>query len=170
MKLGVDLATVGQPPLFCPDALVYSYFPVSESGVSTQRTRWEHGHLSVIQTYVPKLLRQSLRLRNGALAALALDLSVPPLALLVMLTGVAWLLALLAALVLGGTAALGLASLMLAALVSSVLLAWSGFARDVINLRQLLSAVGYVARKVPLYVKFLFNRQVEWVRSKRDSE
>ncbi|WP_426469872.1 hypothetical protein, partial [Salmonella enterica] len=80
---------------------------------------------------------------------LALDLSVPPLALLVMLTGVAWLLALLAALVLGGTAALGLASLMLAALVSSVLLAWSGFARDVINLRQLLSAVGYVARKVP---------------------
>ena len=105
-----------------------------------------------------------------ALAALALDLSVPPLALLVMLTGVAWLLALLAALVLGGTAALGLASLMLAALVSSVLLAWSGFARDVINLRQLLSAVGYVARKVPLYVKFLFNRQVEWVRSKRDSE
>ncbi|WP_406851212.1 glycosyltransferase family 2 protein [Herbaspirillum huttiense] len=170
MKLGVDLATVGQPPLFCPDALVYSYFPVSESGVSTQRTRWEHGHLSVIQSYVPKLLRQSLRLRNGALAALALDLSVPPLALLVMLTGVACLLALLAALLLGGTAALGLASLMLAALVSSVLLAWSGFARDVINLRQLISAVGYVARKVPLYVKFFFNRQVEWVRSKRDSE
>lgn len=170
MKLGVDSATAGQPPLFCPEALVYSFFPISESGVSTQRTRWEHGHLSVIQSYVPRLLLQSVKLRHAALAAMALDLSVPPLALLVMLVCVTWGLSLIVAVILGVVLPLGLASVLMIALAAAVLLAWSGFARGVINLGQLLGAFVYVARKVPLYFKFLFNRQVEWVRSKRDSE
>lgn len=170
MKLGVDSATAGQPPLFCPEALVYSFFPISESGVSTQRTRWEHGHLSVIQSYVPRLLLQSVKLRHAALAAMALDLSVPPLALLVMLVCVTWGLSLIVAVILGVVLPLGLASVLMIALAAAVLLAWSGFARGVINLGQLLGAFIYVARKVPLYFKFLFNRQVEWVRSKRDSE
>lgn len=170
MKLGVDSATGGQPPQFCPEALVYSFFPTSDSGVTTQRTRWEHGHLSVIQSYVPRLLLLSLKLRNAALAAMALDLCVPPLALLVMLTGAAWVVTLLTAVALGLSLPFVLATLLVIALASAVLLAWAGFARDVINLGQLLGAFGYVARKIPLYFKFLFNRQVEWVRSKRDSE
>ena len=52
----------------------------------------------------------------------------------------------------------------------AILLAWSAFGRKVISLGELLSAFAYVARKIPLYFKFLFNRQVAWVRSKRDTE
>lgn len=170
MKLGVDLAEAGQPPLFCPEALVYSFFPTSDSGASTQRTRWEHGHLSVIQSYVPRLLGGALRRGNLALAALALDLSVPPLALLVMLVVAVWSLSAVVWLVLGLVWPLLTASLLVASIGVSVLLGWAGFGRQVISLAELLGAFGYVARKLPLYFKFLFNRQVAWVRSKRDSE
>ncbi|KAF1043027.1 MAG: hypothetical protein GAK35_02409 [Herbaspirillum frisingense] len=170
MKMGVDLAGAGQAPLFCPDAMVYSFFPSSESGAQTQRTRWEHGHLSVIMSYVPRLLAGALKTGNGALASLALDLCVPPLALLVMLTGVAWVVTALIFLLFAWSAPLVLASVLLACIGVSVPLAWSGFAREVLSLRELLAAFGYVARKLPLYFKFIFNRQVEWVRSKRDSE
>jgi len=170
MKLGVDLAGNGQAPLFCPQALVYSYFPGSDSGAATQRTRWEHGHLSVILGYVPRLLTAALVSGNGALAALALDLCVPPLALLVLLGAAAWMVAALVWLVSAWGLPLLVASLVLGAIGAAVLLAWSGFARQVISLRELTQAFGYAARKLPLYVKFMFNRQVEWVRSKRDSE
>ncbi len=170
MKLGVDLAEAGQPPLFCPEAMVYSFFPSSDSGVSTQRTRWEHGHLSVIQSYVPRLLGGAVTHRNAALAALALDLSVPPLALLVMLVVLAWGVNAIIWLAWGLVWPLLLASLLVVSIAVSVLLAWSGYGRKVIGLSELLGAFGYVARKLPLYVKFLFNRQVAWVRSKRDSE
>lgn len=170
MKLGVDLAEAGQPPLFCPEAMVYSFFPSSDSGVSTQRTRWEHGHLSVIQSYVPRLMVGAIRRGNAALAALALDLSVPPLALLVMLATVSCMISVVAWLALDLMWP-ALASIVLVMCIGvAILLAWSAFGRKVISLGELLSAFAYVARKIPLYFKFLFNRQVAWVRSKRDTE
>jgi cellulose synthase/poly-beta-1,6-N-acetylglucosamine synthase-like glycosyltransferase len=170
MKLGVDLAEAGEPALFCPQAMVYSYFPSSDSGIETQRTRWEHGHLSVIQSYVPRLLGGALRRGSAALAGLALDLSVPPLALLVMLVASAWLLTALFWVGLGTVLPVMVASVLVACIAGAVLLAWSGYGREVITLGELMGAFGYVARKLPLYFKFLFNRQVAWVRSKRDSE
>ena len=60
MKLGVDLARAGTPPLFCPQALVTSYFPSSQEGLQSQRARWEHGHMGVITAEVPQLLAQGV--------------------------------------------------------------------------------------------------------------
>lgn len=170
MQLGIDLACSGAPPLFCPQALVTSVFPSAVEDQQTQRTRWEHGHLGVILSQVPRLLWRALTTANGALLAMALDLCVPPLALLslcvvgslvasavlVMLGGSA-LPALLAA---AGTAMLGLA----------VMLAWWHVGRSVISLKQLCHAPLYVFAKLPLYFYFLFKRQSAWVRSKRDGE
>lgn len=170
MKLGVDLAYAGQAPLFCPDAMVYSFFPSSDAGAQTQRTRWEHGHLSVIMSYVPRLLGGAVKTGNGALAALALDLCVPPLALLIVMTAAAWTVSALGWLLFSWSWPLALATVLLLSIAAAVLLAWSGFARQVLSLSELMAAFGYVARKLPLYFKFVFNRQVEWVRSKRDSE
>src|SRR6202522_3619039 len=82
LKLGVDLARAGTPALFCPDALVTSDFPESSEGIQTQRRRWEHGHLALILSEAPRLFLNSLATLNVDLMALALDLSVPPLALL----------------------------------------------------------------------------------------
>jgi cellulose synthase/poly-beta-1,6-N-acetylglucosamine synthase-like glycosyltransferase len=170
MKLGVDLAKMGQPPLFCPDALVYSYFPSTVEGEQSQRTRWEHGHLSVILTQAPALLKTALARGNLALAGLALDLCVPPVALLTALVGLALVLTLIAYAAFALVAPLALAVVLMLCMALSILLAWAQYGREVVSFFQLLMAVAYVLGKIPLYLKFMVSRQVEWVRSKRDAE
>jgi len=84
--LGIALASAGYPPLFVSEARVYSHFPVSQAGSERQRQRWEKGHLDNIVDLVPGALAKSLRNRNLGLAALAIDMAVPPLSLLVLVT------------------------------------------------------------------------------------
>lgn len=168
LQMGLDLCRNGKPPLFCPSARVSSYFPRSDEGLSTQRTRWEHGHLGVILGESPRLLVESVRRGNWALLGMTLDLLVPPLALLTLVAVAAfafsWLLFMFSAALLPAL----LASLIVALLGVSILLAWSQFGREVITFSALLYAPLYVLKKIPVYLGFLLKRQVDWVRSKRD--
>ncbi|MFJ4386319.1 glycosyltransferase family 2 protein [Pseudomonas sp. NPDC089408] len=170
VKLGLDLCQQGKPPLFCPEAVVTSQFPLSQQGLNSQRTRWEHGHLGLMLGDGPKRARAAITQRNGALAAMTLDLVVSPLALLVLtllgLNLVTWL----AYLLFGLAAPAWLALAGLALLGLAVLLAWARFCRELIPFSVLLYAPFYAARKIPLYLSFLIRRQVEWVRSKRDDD
>jgi cellulose synthase/poly-beta-1,6-N-acetylglucosamine synthase-like glycosyltransferase len=167
MKLGLDLAARGLPPLFCERALVTSRFPDSDAAAGTQRTRWEHGHLEMILREAPSTLAAALSRRDARLLGLALDLAVPPLALLAGLLVLDWLLALAGRLAGGGAGALVLASLLLAAFLASVLLAWARRGRDLVALTELLSAPWYILRKVPMYLRFVGRRQKDWVRTDR---
>lgn len=164
MKLGVDLTRANKPPLFLPDALVTSVFPPSDEATKTQRARWEHGHLSVIVSEVPSLLVEAFKTKNLAMLALAFDLLVPPLAVLVLLCFILFIVSF----GLSSQAALFMAGLLLMALFAAVLLAWLFFGREVINFKQLCYAPIYALIKIPLYIKFFVNRQVDWVRSKRN--
>ncbi|EMR47718.1 glycosyltransferase family 2 protein [Pseudomonas putida] len=170
VKLGLDLCQQGKPPAFCPEALVTSQFPLSQQGLNSQRTRWEHGHLGLMLADAPKRAMAAITQRNASLAALTLDLLVPPLALLVLtllgLNLVTWL----AYLLFGLAAPAWLAFAGLALLAFAVMLAWARFCREVIPFSVLLYAPFYAARKMPLYLSFLIKRQVEWVRSKRDDD
>jgi cellulose synthase/poly-beta-1,6-N-acetylglucosamine synthase-like glycosyltransferase len=170
MKLGMDLALAGSAPMFCPHALVYSYFPSSSEGTQSQRTRWEHGHLSMITSTAPATLLAGLRRASASLVAFGLDLCVPPLALLVLLVCALTGLGLLLALSGGPIAPFALGMLASVALGAAVLIAWWRHGRAVLAGKELAMAVMYVLAKIPLYFRFLFHRQVAWVRSKRDSE
>ena len=170
MKLGLDLAIAGHPPIMCPDALVMGEQPQQSATAMTQRTRWEHGHLQTLLTCVPPLLWQGIKQGRLGLIALALDLCVPPLSLLVMLwlagataitattllLGTPWL----AAIVVYG-AGLGL--------FIAIGLAWAGFARQDIPVGKLLSIPLYILWKIPLYFKFLSGPEAKWIRTERDS-
>ena len=79
MQLGIDLAIAGNPPLFCADTKVTGVLPAKDRTATTQRTRWEHGHLSTLQTQVPRLIKEAWRQKRLDLFAIALDLCVPPL-------------------------------------------------------------------------------------------
>lgn len=168
MQLGLDLAATGSPPLFCESALVSSHFPSQAEGTESQRTRWEHGHLSVIAAHAPRLIWQALTRRQGVLLAMALDLCVPPLASLVLmlfgwfvLSGLWWG-------SVGWGAPAAVAGLALAGVGLTVALSWYGFARHVVSGRELLSVPAYVLGKIPLYLRLLLKKgQVEWVRTKR---
>jgi len=48
------------------------------------------------------------------------------------------------------------------------LIAWVRYGRQVISLASLAYAPFYALWKIPLYLKFMAKRQVEWVRSRRD--
>ena len=167
MKLGLDLAARGLPPVFCDRALITSVFPDSDAAAGTQRTRWEHGHIEMILRELPPTLVAALKRRDPRLLGLALDLAVPPLALLAGLLVLDWLLALAGRLAGGGVAALALATLLLVAFFVSVLLAWVRRGRDLVALTELLCAPWYILRKVPMYLRFIGRRQKDWVRTDR---
>ncbi len=168
LKMGLDFCRNGKPPLFCPDAKVSSYFPRSEEGLSSQRTRWEHGHLGVILSDAPKLLVESLGRRNWKLLGMTLDLLVPPLALLTLVVVAAFVLAWLLFGLSGLPAPAAIATVGVVMLGISILLAWARCGREIISFVSLLYAPFYAAKKIPLYLGFLLKRQVDWVRSKRD--
>jgi cellulose synthase/poly-beta-1,6-N-acetylglucosamine synthase-like glycosyltransferase len=170
MKLGMDLAAAGTAPLFCPHAMVWSSFPASDAGTNSQRKRWEHGHLSMILSQAPRFLLAGLRAGRIGVVGMALDMMVPPLALLSLLvlalSGACALFALLA----GIAGPLLLALAIMVAMGTAVLLSWWRYGRQTLSAANLAMAVLYIFWKVPVYIGFLINRQVEWVRSRRDSE
>lgn len=168
MQLGVRLARDGTPPLFCEDVLVTSVFAASQEGERSQRTRWEHGHLSLLVGEGPKLLWEALRRGRLAQAMLVMDMLVPPLALLAGLLVVATLAQAIWALLTGWVAGLVVALLGVAALLVAIVAARHRFAAELIGLGELLKAPVYVLAKLPIYLSFVVRRQTEWVRTKRD--
>jgi len=170
MKMGLDMARLGVPPIFCPEALVLSSFPTHEEGIKDQRTRWEHGHLGTILSEAPRVFFQGLKQADFSLMALALDLCVPPLALVLMLVSVFWLVASIFYAATGYRAPLLIMSSALVMFALAVLTAWASHGRRIISFSSLLSASLYPLWKIPMYVQFVFSRQRDWVRSKRDKD
>jgi hypothetical protein len=111
---------------------------------------------------------QALRRGRPWLLGMALDLAVPPLALLcllwILVAGGAAFVALrighpLTAFISGGSGGL---------LLLAVFLAWARHGRRHVPGHVLLFAPVYVLWKIPVYAGFLFRRQKEWVRTERN--
>ena len=169
MKLGIDLALAGTPPIFYLQSKVTSYFPLASEVQSGQKTRWEHGHLAMLITEAPRLFVQGLYKRDINLIAMAFDLAVPPLALLVMLLlGYAGITAAIFMLNGMGQSALQVTLLSIAFLAMAIAFAWWGWGKRIISFSALLSVPIYVILKVPHYFKFLFKRQKTWNKTERD--
>jgi len=168
MQLGIDLALSGSPPLFLPEARIDSPLPQQRAAARTQRTRWEHGHLKTLLSQSPRLLGLAIRTCRIDLAWLALDLAIPPLALLVV--GLAILTSIAAVAWLGGGSAVPLliSSSATATLTAAVIAGWAAFCRRQVPLVALLAAPLYIAAKLPIYLAFLVKRQQDWIRTQRD--
>jgi hypothetical protein len=162
------MAAKGAAPCFCPEALVTSVFPVSEVGLTAQRTRWEHGYLDVMFTQGPRLLRQAMAgLRIGPVFS-ALDLCVPPIASMMLIQSACLLLSAAAWVASHDAVPFGLASLAFATTVLAIGLGWWRFGRRIVGLGELMGVPSYMVGKIPMYVRALRRRQVEWVRTHRD--
>jgi cellulose synthase/poly-beta-1,6-N-acetylglucosamine synthase-like glycosyltransferase len=170
LNLGIELARAGAPPLFCPEAVITSKFPASWEGMQTQRVRWEHGYLSVMLSDAPRLLVNAVVRRNRDLLALALDLTVPPLALLTLQVAALWCICAVFFVREGSAIPLAIATSTATLLAFSVLLAWTHYGRRIVSLTSLPLGIVYALRKIPVYMRFLLARQKSWVRSKRDDD
>jgi glycosyltransferase involved in cell wall biosynthesis len=168
LKLGLELARNGSAPRLCLGALVTSEFPSSSAGVNTQRTRWEHGHLSVISRDGPRYFLHALRARDWKLLAMTLDLCVPPTALLVLLGALSWICGALLSLLTGSAGSFTAANVAVGLIAASVLASWLVYARRLLPFSDLLLGATYALRKIPVYARFIVARQMDWVRSRRD--
>lgn len=168
MQLGIDLAIAGNAPLLCFQAKVTGILPQSTTAADSQKMRWIHGHLQTILTQIPRLLKASWRQKRWDLLAIALDLCVPPLSLLVM----AWLITLLGGLLVGilqGEWTITIVSSIEGILIFvSIIGAWAKFARNDIPLKTLSSIPLYLLWKIPILLAFWLKRQQIWVRTDRD--
>ena len=168
MQLTVDLALNGSTPIFCADALVMGRL-MKDKDAQSQRSRWEHGHLEMILVEVPRLLRAFLKTGNLAALGLALDLSIPPLSLLLM----AWF---ISAIVIWSATIFTSLSLVPAIIISvagafligGVLLCWVKFGRFDLPLKNSIAIPFYILSKIPIYLKFLVKPQSRWLKTERD--
>jgi cellulose synthase/poly-beta-1,6-N-acetylglucosamine synthase-like glycosyltransferase len=169
MKLGVDMAISGRPTQFLPQAQVTSLFPLDTAVARTQKTRWEHGHLQTLAQELPRLFAAFVCRPRTATLVLALDLSIPPLAL--------YFLCLAISLPLFSLGGFFHATLEVAALISlssavalglAIALAWWQHAKHLLSLRELLTAPLYAVWKLPVYVAYFMKRKSGWIRTERN--
>ena len=168
MQLSIDLAIAGHPPLLCRNVTVMGRLPQQDHAATTQRTRWEHGHLQTLFTQIPRLLDAAVRQQRWDLLSMALDLVVPPLSLLVMLWLVFTPMTLVAAI--WGINTPQVIAISQGVLIGlSILGVWAKFGRNLLSVQTLLAIPLYILWKLPLYVGFLVHRQTKWVRTSRDN-
>lgn len=170
VEYGVALGLAGTRVVYVPEAQVHGDMPTSAAASETQRERWEGGRLSMVRGLVPGLLRAARGPGGGVALDLALDLLVPPLTTLGLVT-VAGLG--LASLLLAGGAASGLGVLpwalalgcLLLYVVRGAVLSGTG-PRAVLDL---MWAPVFAAWKITLMLK-PSRRTGEWVRTARPDE
>jgi hypothetical protein len=168
-KLGLDLALAGIAPRYCPEARVESPLPGGEAARRTQQTRWEHGQVALIRTYALRTLQEAWRRRDPRLAGVALDLCVPPLVGLALITGGVLLLTAGWTVAGGGCGAVLVAGGAAVGLSAAILLAAWRWGGGLISWRDLPALPHFILTKLPILVGGLTRPQAKWIRTERTS-
>jgi cellulose synthase/poly-beta-1,6-N-acetylglucosamine synthase-like glycosyltransferase len=168
LKLGLELAAAGHPPVFCPTAIVKSSFPSTLAAAAKQRERWEHGHLGIGFTMAPRMIWRALISANFGLLVLALDSLVPPLTLLACLNMGAMVLTSLATFFGASPLGLYLSIISSGAFLVGVSLAWMTHGRAVLPASSFGLVGSYIFAKLGLYLRLLVRGPVaQWIRTDR---
>ena len=171
LKLGQELAAVGHGPKFAEDATVWSSAE-TESGTLSQRGRWEGGFLHNASHVAPGLLLRSLGRLDGRGAWAAINLMIPPFALLIVVDLVGLIAAAAIAFLTGADQwpVLLLGGSLCAAAVG-LFLAWASGGSRFVSARSLSRAPLYLLWKLPMYIGFaLRGVPKDWVRTRRERE
>lgn len=168
MVMGLELAHLGHAPRLCPDVCVTSALPEGEKAAAGQRKRWEHGHIATLLTHCPRLFAQGVMNARMDLIALALELCVPPLSLLVLMLVAATFVCAVAAILGASSAPLTLCVISFFGIGAGVLAGWLAYGRELVRPRDLMAIPLYVLWKLPLYFSFFTKgKQQAWERTDR---
>jgi cellulose synthase/poly-beta-1,6-N-acetylglucosamine synthase-like glycosyltransferase len=169
LKLGLELASAGHYPQFCPSAVVTSTFPNSIEGAKAQRQRWEQGQIGLIFSQALPLIFLAIKRRDIRLLVLILDLLVPPLSLFVMILAASILVNLLAILIDFSFNALLISTSCLGMVILAIVLAWFKYGRDILPAKSLGQVPVYFASKFRLYLGALLGHRISlWTRADRN--
>ncbi len=165
LELGVRLARSGRAPVYYPDAVVASEFPLSEEGEISQRRRWESGSFSMLLQHGVGNVISGIVSGNKNLTALGFDMLVPPLvlhaAMILLYSAVTIVMALLF-----GTGALWLALLVPLLFGIGIAIAWWSEGRELLPPKFLVQLVPFILAKFRIYS----GRNKGWVRTDRSGE
>lgn len=166
LALGIEMTRAGHAPFLVEDAHVRSE-PADLRDAMQQRTRWEHGFLDTLLRRAFPVLAGGLGRGSLAEVLLGLHLLVPPLALLLLVSGAALATSTLLA-VLGASPipAIALGSLLVMALLL-IVIAWLAGGRRYLSGGALIRVPLYILWKLPIYAGFLRRREVGWRRTPR---
>ncbi|GAB5405591.1 MAG: glycosyltransferase family 2 protein [Aureliella sp.] len=167
LDLGLRLVRKGLGPRFCETAQVDSVFPDSDDAAKEQHARWELGYIGQMRHKLPGLLSQGLRGDFHALAT-GLDLLVPPLSLLMMLSALTGGL-LTTNVLLGGSTVPFWIFICTSSLASlGLALVWFRFGRQTISFIELLGIPSYAGKKIAMYATAPFKSPKQWKRTARN--
>ena len=159
---------------FAAGAQVLGQMAATTKQADSQRKRWEGGRLPLIKDWALPLWHEGLHERNGAKMDGALDIFVPPLTLLVMLTAGGWLITLGLAMLNAATAGWIVLGVWSGALLAIVVYVCAGLmlikAPGGVWLRLAFAPV-YVVWKLGVYLRMALSQggktPSEWVRTGR---
>jgi cellulose synthase/poly-beta-1,6-N-acetylglucosamine synthase-like glycosyltransferase len=167
LALGLEMAAAKAAPMLVQEATVWSP-AASQSGTLVQRSRWEGGYLATALRVAPPAIVRSIARADVRGLIGALDLAIPPLALLVVLNAAAFAAALLAALLgatwwlVGVQAAVGAFGFL------ALAIAWAQEGRRFATGATLLRLPLYVLWKIPMYLGIARRgAPKEWLRTGR---
>ena len=170
LKLGLDLSRGGHPPIFAEGATVWSRAE-SEANTLSQRRRWEGGFLRNALRSGPSMLARSLGKGDLRTFWAAVNLMIPPFALLLSLDLCG--LALAIALAWLGAVAWWPAWLVAAAILFASLglaLGWVAGGSRFAGLGDIARAPVYLAWKLPVYLGFArHGAPKDWKRTDRSA-
>ena len=168
LLMGLELAVLGHPPMYTAHARVLSAIPDQSAAARKQRSRWEHGQLTTVRGQVPRMLREAIQRRRLDLLSIALDLSVPPLALLVSLLVLGCTVTGLALLVGASIVPFAIVASCLVLVGTLVILSWLRFGRAMLPAKYVLAIPLYVLWKIPVYASYIFRGgEKKWERTER---
>ena len=169
LALTLDFAGRRAPPVLLLDALVTSEFPTSDDALAKQRARWEHGSRQLaLRSGIPSLLR-GIVTANIHLAAIAMDILIPPLTILLVLIGAAILLG-MGSLALGAyfPLVLSLTAMLIAGI--SVIAGWRKFGADALPVSELGGVARFLAAKLRIYSPEGFRSAKTWTPTRGNDE
>ncbi len=167
LLLSVELAARGTLTKFCSRASVVSRLPSSSRGRQDQRERWIHGYLSVVRQYLPKLFFSTIKRRDVALFALACDLAVPPLVLLILLCSLSSVASTLWYGITGEILPLVINAANLGILIGFLLLAWLYCGRDLIGRKELALIPKHFGAVLKIIFSYMLGKRGQWNRAER---
>jgi 1,2-diacylglycerol 3-beta-glucosyltransferase len=167
------LVKAGLKVTYAPAAIIYGQGAASRKQATVQRMRWEGGRFRQVRADVPSLLATALTRASFSALDRALDLLIPPLALLALLLGGLTTLDVILWLVLGGAwlGATVIGWLMLMVALALFVLGGLAVARAPrAAWLALLFAPFYVLWKLQIYIRMLVVKAPkEWIRTPRST-
>lgn len=166
LELAVELTRSGRAPVFLESARITSS-AASEEATLVQRSRWEHGFLSIAKSHSLPTLADGIRSRSWQLILLGFHLLVPPLALLLVAAVTAAATLIGAAIWADVVMPIAVVATLLGLVFCSVFLAWFSGGRRWLSGVSVLAVPLYVVWKIPVYLRFVAGQRSEWVRTDR---